>query len=187
MTSPILTTIVSELSNGIDLVDNAELQNVAETILEANRVFVGGAGRSGFVARGFANRLLHIGLDVAFVGEPTTPPITAGDLFVAISGSGRTASLLTSAEKAKGLGASVATITLDPNGPISKFSDARIVLPGTTRQAAEGQENGVTSIQPVGTLFEQLAWLTCDALVVLLRDRTGQNNDELLSRHANME
>lgn len=189
MPSPTLSAIIAELGDAVDRIDESELLHLADAAAEANRIFVGGAGRSGFVARALANRLLHLGLAVSFVGEPTTPPIAQGDLLLAISGSGRTASLRAAAEKAKSLGASVATITLDPTGPIGSISDARVVLPGTSRLAADspGNADGVASTQPVGNLFEQLAWLTCDALVIVLRDRTGQTNDDLLARHANLE
>lgn len=58
------------------------MEKFADAILKADRIFVAGAGRSGFVARAFANRLMHMGLTVFFVGEPTTPAIKAGDLLV---------------------------------------------------------------------------------------------------------
>lgn len=186
MTFPTLSVIASELGAAAELVDEAEAIRLADAIQRADHVFVGGAGRSGFVARAFANRLLHLGIRVAFVGEPTTPPIAAGDLLIAISGSGRTASLRAAAEKAKSLGAAVATITIDPAGPIGSFADARVVLPGTSRLADAGT-NVIASVQPVGSLFEQLAWLVCDALIVTLRDGSGQTNDDLLARHANLE
>lgn len=52
--------------------DAEQLKGVEELIVKAKRIFVGGAGRSGFAARGFANRLMHLGYTVYFVGEPTT-------------------------------------------------------------------------------------------------------------------
>lgn len=186
MTESILSTIIGELSEAAAHVDESQLLELANACESASRIFVGGAGRSGFVGRGLANRLLHLGLAVSFIGEPTTPPIDSGDLLIVISGSGRTASLLASAKKARGLGASVATVTLDPTAPIGTMSDPTVVLPGTSRLAEAG-DGGVTSMQPVGSLFEQLSWLVCDALVVILRDRSGQSNDDLLARHANME
>ena len=37
------------------------LKKFANEIIKARHIFVAGAGRSGFVARGFANRLMHWG------------------------------------------------------------------------------------------------------------------------------
>ncbi len=93
MTTSVLTTIIGELAAAAQRVDGAQLEDLATACQGASRIFVAGAGRSGFVARGLANRLLHLGLAVSFLGEPTTPPVTAGDLLIVVSGSGRTASL----------------------------------------------------------------------------------------------
>lgn len=172
------------------IIDETQFEAVRDAILTAKRVLVAGAGRSGFIARGFANRLLHLGIDVAFVGEPTTPPITDSDLLVVISGSGRTTGLVAMAERAHSLGTPVATITADPNGPIGRLAATHLTVPGNTRLGTAGQAGAQAqpaSIQPVGTIFEQLAWLSCDAIVVLLRDRTDQTNDDLVRRHANLE
>ena len=93
--------IIHELRENALLVDNAELELVEKYIMEADRIFVSGAGRSGFVARGFANRLMHLGYTVYFVGEPTTPSIQENDLLIVGSGSGNTASLVSNTKKAK--------------------------------------------------------------------------------------
>jgi 6-phospho-3-hexuloisomerase len=185
--STTLTTIIAELAAAGGQIEQEEFTPLCDALLAAKRVFITGAGRSGFVARGFANRLLHLGLAVSFVGEPTTPPIRTDDLLVVISGSGRTAGLVAMAEKAHSAGAAVATITTDTAGPIGQLATAHLALPGQTRLGADIQPTVATSIQPVGTLFEQLAWLACDSLIVLLRERTGQSNDELIERHANLE
>lgn len=42
------------------------MEKFADAILKADRILVAGAGRSGFVARAFANRLMHMGLTVFF-------------------------------------------------------------------------------------------------------------------------
>lgn len=185
MRPTILSTIVHELAVAAEQVDESRLVRLAEACEQASRLFVAGAGRSGFVARALANRLMHLGFDVSFVGEPTTPPIDAGDLLIVVSGSGRTTGLVALVRQARHVGAGIATVTLDAEAPIGAASGVCVVLPGTTRLAPGS--GGPASIQPVGSLFEQLAWLTCDALVVLLRDRGGRTNDDLIARHANLE
>ena len=42
---------------------------LASQLLKADRVFVAGMGRSGFVMRGLAMRLRHLGLDAHVVGR----------------------------------------------------------------------------------------------------------------------
>lgn len=182
-----LQKVIAELARFSEKVSQEDADKVADLILKANRIFVAGAGRSGFCARGFANRLMHLGFDVAFVGEPTTPPIKAGDLLIVGSGSGTTGSLVKMAEKAKSQGAAIATVTIAPQNTIGSMADAIITLPGTTRQLVEGEVNDGGSIQPVGTMFEQLSWLVYDSLVLDLLAKTNQTFDDLLSRHGNME
>ena len=168
-----------------------ELQNAATQVDEdlcqkANRIFIAGAGRSGFAARGFANRLLHLGFHVAFVGDPTTPPIKEGDLLVIGSGSGTTAGLVVMAEKAKKQGADIATVTINPENTIGSMAKVYIKLPGTTRLLGDNQDKE-GSIQPVGSMFEQLSWLTYDSVIMTLKEKTGQSNDDLIARHGNLE
>lgn len=181
-----LLAVTAELSAAARLVDGAQFEALADEILGAKRVFLAGAGRSGLCARAFVNRLMHLGIPVHFVGDQTTPPIAAGDLLLIGSGSGKTAGLVVMAEKAKALGARLATVTLAPQNPIGAMCDAVVALPGTTRLLA-GEKSAVESAQPMGSLYEQLCSLTYDALVLLLMEKTGQTREDLVRRHGNLE
>ena len=64
-------------------------------------------------------------------------------------------------------------------------SSVLIKLPGSTRLLGEGSE--VQTVQPVGTLFEQLSWLVYDSIVMTLKEMTHQSFDDLISRHGNLE
>lgn len=65
-----LKTIISELDQYSPMIDDTQVETVAKMAFQANRIFVGGAGRSGFAGRGFAMRLMHLGLHAYFVGKP---------------------------------------------------------------------------------------------------------------------
>src|SRR5690242_20696995 len=104
----VLSAIPAELAACLGRVDENEVARAVDALASAPRIFVAGAGRSGLATRGFAMRLMHMGKQVYIVGDTTTPGIASGDLLVIGSGSGRTASLLGAATKAKDLGASVA-------------------------------------------------------------------------------
>ena len=58
----IFFVILDELKGNAKQIDNEGLESVERLITEAKRIFVGGAGRSGFAARGFSNRLMHLGI-----------------------------------------------------------------------------------------------------------------------------
>lgn len=182
-----LKNIILELQHYAQFIKEEEAINMVREIIKADTIFIAGAGRSGFAARGFANRLMHLGFHVSFAGEPTTPPIKKGDLLIIGSGSGTTGGLVKMAEKAKSLGAHIATVTIAPENTIGSMSDAFITIPGTTRQLVEGQSQDGTSIQPVGSMFEQLSWLVYDALIMSLKEETKQSIDDMLKRHGNLE
>ncbi len=63
-----LLAIISELADDARQVDGDAVTRLGEMILTAERIFVAGAGRSGFAARAFSNRLMHLGFSVWFVG-----------------------------------------------------------------------------------------------------------------------
>ena len=100
----VLQDIMQEIEDVIDKVKDEELQAVMAELDKSRRVFVAGEGRSGFSARGFAMRLMHIGYTVYFVGETITPAMQAGDVFIGVSGSGKSASVVNDAKKAKDAG-----------------------------------------------------------------------------------
>jgi hypothetical protein len=66
------TVILPELTQSAALVCQAPVamasDALASQLLKADRVFVAGMGRSGFVMRGLAMRLRHLGLDAHVVG-----------------------------------------------------------------------------------------------------------------------
>ena len=172
--------ILDELKGNAKQIDNEGLESVEKLITEAKRIFVGGAGRSGFAAR-----LMHLGYTVYFVGEPTTPSIQEGDLLILGSGSGNTASLVSNAKKAKDQGAKVATLTMFPENKIGSMADAIIKIPGVTEKCVDQNKGG--SVQASGSSFEELSWITYDAMVMDLMRITNQNSEDLFKRHANME
>ena len=161
MEAKTLQIITNELYKYGKLIKEDEVKEVVELCQKANRIFIAGAGRSGFCARGFANRMMHLGFTVYFVGETTTPSIQEGDLLIVGSGSGTTASLVSDCKKAKAQNkagqaqkAIIATLTICPEAPIGEMADAIITIPGATQKNAE-HTNDVVTEQPGGNLFEQ--------------------------------
>ena len=182
-----LQTIVGELSACSRAVKEEEVQALARSCVQAKRIFVAGAGRSGFAARGFANRLMHLGLTAYFVGESTTPSIGRSDLLVIGSGSGTTASLVSSASKARAVGASIATLTIFPEAAVGGMADMVVTLPGVTPKEDAGAADSAVSVQPMGSLFEQLSWLVYDSAVLEIMKLTGETSESMYLRHANLE
>lgn len=179
--------VLIELQVHSKFIKKEEVQKLIKEIVKADRIFLAGAGRSGFVARGFANRLMHLGYTTYFVGDSTTPPIKKDDLIIISSGSGMTSSLVSFAEKAHNVGAAIATVTLNDDGKIARLADTILLLPRNTRLTENNKSEKPISIQPVGSMFEQLSWLVYDSIVLDLAEITGQSFEKMLERHGNLE
>ncbi len=63
--------IAVNLNEIIDRLDEEAIKSMIQKILEGERIFVMGAGRSGLVGKAFAMRLMHLGFSVYVVGETT--------------------------------------------------------------------------------------------------------------------
>ena len=183
--SKYLLDVIDELKVNAARIKEEELQNMTDLILGANRIYVAGAGRSGFAARALSNRLMHLGLQVYFVGEATTPAIAEGDLLLVGSGSGETGTLVVMAKKAISCKAKVATITIHPEATIGKMSSSVIVIPGATPKS--NLDDTCVTIQPMGNAFEQMSWLVYDVLIKYLMNKLEMSVEEMFKRHANLE
>jgi 6-phospho-3-hexuloisomerase len=177
--------ILDELALATGAVSDEAGQALVLSIMEAGRIFVAGAGRSGLAMRAFAMRLMHLGFDVHVVGDVTTPSIGASDLLLIGSGSGSTDSLLSMAGKARTIGSQIALITIRSRSPIADLADIVLTIPAPTPKI--DVEIGYRSVQPMGSLFEQSLWLTLDALSMAVMQRIGADGDAMFGRHANLE
>ncbi len=115
--------ILAEIQNVLQRVDTVAAAAVVARLLRARRVYVAGGGRSGLMARAFAQRLMHLGLTTYVVGETTTPAIRPEDVLVVCSGSGETQVTILVSEVAKGIGAHVVAVTANRDSPIARLAD----------------------------------------------------------------
>ncbi len=182
----VIGQVLAEMTACVRQVPAESLVLAGELIESASRVFVAGAGRSGLCMKAFGMRLMHTGKIVHVVGETTTPSIVAADLLIVGSGSGRTAGLLAMAGQAQGKRARILLFTTDATSPLAKLADHRVVIPAPSYRAYEGGHE-LTSVQPLGTLFEQSMLILCDSLILGLMQRTGVSAGQMFERHANLE
>lgn len=183
----ILSSIVEELGDCFSRMKEEQIQALEDEITSANRVFVAGAGRSGMMIRGLAMRLMHMGYTAYVVGEVVTPAILPGDLLVIASGSGCTGSLTVMAQKCKKIGAKLALITTNPDSVIGHLADLLVHVDTTTCKLDNGSKQ--KSFQPGANTFEQSVLLISDAIIIDMISALSvdENNEILMSRHANLE
>lgn len=176
----VLKDILAEIETVLNAVEETQLEAVMDRMKKSRRVFVDGEGRSGFSAKGFAMRLMHLGYTVFFVGETITPALREGDLFIAVSGSGKSANVVNDAKKAKAAGAELVAVTSKPDSPLALEADCVLVIPGTVKGDAGNQRS---SIQLLSSLFDQCLHITLDALCLLLSRRDNTANETATGAH----
>lgn len=157
-----------------------DVRRLFDVIDGAQRIFVGGAGRSALAARFFAMRLMHCGYTVFVVGEIVTPSMAAGDLLIVLSGSGATETLLPVARKARALGARVALVTSKPDSPLAQLASEVVAL------GADGSAQSRPGL-PMGTVFELSALVFFESVIYDIVTAKGLCEEELRARHANLE
>ncbi len=161
----------------------AEAAALVQAILDARRVYVMGLGRSGFLLRMFAMRLMQIGLQAHVVGDATTPAVETGDLLIALSGSGRTESVLLMARKAKYFGARVLAITSGAATPLAEMADLVVIVPSGSVKT----DVTIPTRLPLANALEQAMAIYLDCIGAMLAEQRGENNVAMLRRHANLE
>lgn len=189
--------IVDFVTKAIELISDEEKEAMIDLLLKARRdgkkIFVVGAGRSGLVVKAFAMRLLHMDFDVYVIGETITPPVRKDDILIAVSGSGRTKTVVAVAETAKSIGAKVIAITTYPDSPLGKVADVIVRIPGRTKLAIEEdyllrQMRSIHEpLAPLGTLFEITTLIFLDGVVVELMNKLGITEEDMKEKHANVE
>jgi 6-phospho-3-hexuloisomerase len=188
-----METIAYHLLSVSRSIDMASVDEFARMLNEGNRIFIMGAGRSGLVAKSFAMRLMHIGYQVYVVGEIVTPAVTAGDVVVAISGSGNTRTISEFGEICKKLDVKLITVTSNKDSVLGSISDLVVIVDSKSRldHSKEYMERQLSgnhkSLTPMGTLFELTAAVFLDSFIAKLMVVKGVDEAALKKRHTVLE
>lgn len=174
--------ILTEIDGVLTQVSEDHVAAFEEAVLAAGTIFAAGEGRSGLLAKCFAMRLMHLGLQAHAVGDAVTPRLSPGDLLVAVSGSGATKITNLLAESAARQGARVAALTSSCDSALARAADLLVVVPAPAKQT-----DGHGSVQYGGTLFEQSTLVLLDTIALRLQRRLGQTAEQMAARHATLE
>ncbi|OPZ83838.1 MAG: 3-hexulose-6-phosphate isomerase [bacterium ADurb.Bin429] len=178
-------TLVEEVGDVLCRVEPAEVERLVWAIINTRRLFLVGRGRSGHMMNAFAIRLTHLDIHCHVVGESTTPGLQPDDLLLVGSGSGETVTAVLTANAAHAAGGKVAVLTSRRESTLGRLADLRVVIPAPVRE--QSVDEPVTTIQPMGSLFEQSLLLLLDTIVLMLKDRLRQDDATMMARHSNLE
>jgi 6-phospho-3-hexuloisomerase len=169
----LLKEIESILSND----HKANVEEVIDLIVKADKIFVYGVGRSGLVAKAFAIRLVQLGLSVYFVGDIATPIVDEKSLVLLISATGETMSAIQTANICRRVGAKVVVITAKASSKLAHAGN--VIFPLQTERTDDSRK-----LAPLGTLFEDAAMILLDGIIAELMDKMGQDDGQMRSRHS---
>ncbi|ABN56639.1 MULTISPECIES: 6-phospho-3-hexuloisomerase [Methanoculleus] len=195
----LMLLMTSRLEETARTIEQENAGRFLEEILNAKRIYLAGAGRSGLVARAFAQRLMHLGFESYVIGETITPAFGPEDVLVAFSGSGETRSVVDACETAREIGGTICLVTSTPESHIGRMADCIVEIGNNRLKDADiprdfeirqltGQYRSVSgSFAPLGTLFETAALVFSDAIVSALMEVRHCTAEELKSRLANVQ
>ena len=189
--------ILDGARKAIDELDLEQVEKMIQMILgaQSKKIFVVGMGRSGFVGRAFALRLMNLGFNVYFLGETITPAAEKDDLVIAISGTGMTKLVLSATTVAKEIGTRIVAITSYQDSPLGQIADLLVLIKGRTRMGWPREEDYLSRqimgerepLSPLGSIFENNSMVFLDGLIVELMYRMKKNENDLKMRHATIE
>ncbi len=192
----LMATRIEEVARSVD---QNQVECFLTEILRAERVFVVGAGRSGFVAKSFAMRLMHLGFTSYVVGETVTPAFHKNDTLVAFSGSGKTKSIVEACETTRQIGGNICLITGTKQSRLCDIATCVVYLTTDEESCHTGPdqfylrqlrgEHRSTSCPstPLGTLFETSAMIFADSIISALIELKHCSIDEIMKRYTNMQ
>jgi 6-phospho-3-hexuloisomerase len=178
-------SVQDEIARVVSAADPDEVSAFIACLLNAERIFIAGNGRTGLQMKAFAMRLMHLGLTVHVVGEVTTPGLQPKNVLVIGSSSGSSDSLAAYARKAGALGATVAALTSSRESIVAQAAGTHIYLPALPLQV---DGTGVPrKILPLGGLFENALGVVLDVVILLLMEKLEITEKEMSFRHTNLE
>lgn len=179
-------TVFAEYKAVMDRLDDNTVNSFVQLIQDHDRIFFIGVGREGMMTRAFAMRLMHMGKEIHWIWDDTTPSINQGDLVVATIGGGNIGHIRYVCERAKENGAKIAVMSGSPSGEdVKAVADFVMFIPACVYR---GTDDVVPSIQPMGNLFEQCLLILCDLIIMKLVDESPEISFEKMEkRHRNVE
>ncbi|MBS6511012.1 MAG: SIS domain-containing protein [Clostridiales bacterium] len=172
-------------------VDQAELDAMAQAILDAERIFVSGWGRAGNNIKILSMNCSQIGLKTHVVGDNSCPSMNERDILIIGSGSGGTKSMLLFAGQAKSHGSKVGLIVGKHGSELEKIADYTVHIEDNVMIA-----NDYCPPEGMATLEEQLVQSNayypvmqsvCDTITAYCADKLGVTPEDMGRNHNNIE
>ena len=165
-----------------DAIDWDQVLQLAESLDQARRVLVFGAGRSRSEALALAQRLNHVGVTVATVGESGNSRLGKDDALVLVSGSGGTVSAIAMADQAARAGVgTLALLTATESSPLADRADVVV------RIHARGKGSEERSLSPYTAPFDAATLVVSEAVCRIIMQLRDMADEEIEQWRPNVE
>jgi 6-phospho-3-hexuloisomerase len=181
MYSDLVDAVIEENKKVLKQIVEKQIERFVDEVLKAKQIQIFGMGRMLAATRGFAMRLMHLGLNAHVVFDTNCPRIGKGDLLIVNCAA--TTIDLGIIKLAKEAGATTCTVTAHPENEQGRLVDFFVYLPGQIF----GGPSEVKSIQPMASLFEQSLFLFEDIVAILIMRRLNLTSKQMEERHTNLE
>ena len=155
-----ISEILQELQECLSSGSTAEFAMIGQLIDQAEKIFVAGMGRTGYVMKGFTMRLEQAGYEAYWIGDTNTPAAGKGDLLILGSGSGETETLKVYAKKAKELQIPIIVFTTCRESSLHADAAVAVVINADAKFKEDTEKK---SVQPMGSLFEEALFISRDS------------------------
>ena len=170
------------ISEFMDIILTASNKRTSDT--RDTTIYLAGAGRSGFVAKAFAMRLMHLGFYVYVFGESIAPPVNDGDIIIIVSKSGKSNSITQIVEDSKLDDVKFLAVCGSEECDLAKIADAKIIIKSLSQRLINmGAEAQPLELILMGTSFELSAFILLDALVCELMESLNLREKDLKAYH----
>ena len=174
----------------LDTVDKNNMIEIASTLLKARKIFILGIGHSGMFGKILSMKLNHVGLRAFTVFDEINPPFTPEDIFIAISQSGETSTIISLAEKAKKIGGKIIGITSNRESSLIKLADNSLIIEKIAKNTsleALGTLGDAQNQNLLGALFGFNLYVIFYTLVIMIAQKRGETPESINRRHANLQ
>ena len=162
--------------------DEQLVNRFLKDLLQSKKIYCDGKGRSRLQMKCFAMRLAQMEFVVHESSEVTAPAMEKGDILIIVSGTGENENLVQHAVCARDLGVKTVVITARPESLLGSVCDYQFHI---NAQSKHGMQE--TSMQPMGTLFEQSVLLFLDIVVLLIMEHISTESAAMFQNHNNLE
>jgi len=173
-----------------DKISEKNLKGIVSLIVNSKKIYVLGIGHSGMFGKILSMKLNHLGLKAYTVFDEINPPFDKNDLFITISQSGETKTIISLVKKAKKLGGRVLSLISNTNSTLVNLSDKVLIIEKLANDIEFSTLSAIGNKKNqnlLGALFGFNIYVLSYTLIIMLAKELKETPESINKRHANLQ